>query len=336
MKNIHVIPTDKPSRLCLDSKDKLWFAKNSGYTIADGKVNIYITSTEEIKEGDWYLVELFKITGESDGFHIEKCTKLDDVWCNNFDVISTRHKDNCKKIILTDNPDLIKDGVQAIDDEFLEWFVKNPSCEEVEVDKGYRGVNLFNYKIIIPKEELHSMDDEVECNMCGGYMYLLPDNSMYVCTNSECTRCYEEEDEEPEQETLEEAKQEQKQHLIDLMRLDEQGTLEEVSPMNDLLKDLRETKISVKESIDIIEYEFIRTQINIFVQKTLDSVIDRIENELLEKESKWQQEQDKKMYSEEEVLDAWELGAKEGLPLTRKKKEKLFEQFKKSKNESNT
>jgi hypothetical protein len=40
--------------------------------------------------------------------------------------------------------------------------------------------------------------------MCGGYMYLLPDNSIYVCTNSECTRCYEEEDEEPKQETLEE------------------------------------------------------------------------------------------------------------------------------------
>jgi len=78
-------------------------------------------------------------------------------------------------------------------------------------------------------------------------------------------------------------------------------TLEKLSPMNDLLKDLRETKISVKESIDIIEDEFMRTQINIFIQKTLDSVIYRIENELLEKESKWQQEQDKNKYSEEEV-----------------------------------
>jgi hypothetical protein len=44
----------------------------------------------------------------------------------------------------------------------------------------------------------------------------------------------------------------------------------------------------------------------------------------------------KQMYSEEDILDAWELGAKEGLPLTRKKKEKLFKQFKKSKNERNT
>jgi hypothetical protein len=43
-----------------------------------------------------------------------------------------------KKIILTDNKDLIKDGVQAIDDEFLEWFVKNPSCESAMVEEKYR------------------------------------------------------------------------------------------------------------------------------------------------------------------------------------------------------
>jgi hypothetical protein len=69
-----------------------------------------------------------------------------------------------KKIILTTDQDLIKDGVQAIDDEFLEWFVKNPSCEEVEVKKQYvtplgdivdtcYDNERLNYKIIIPQEE---------------------------------------------------------------------------------------------------------------------------------------------------------------------------------------
>ena len=65
------------------------------------------------------------------------------------------------KIILTTNKLLIKDGVQAIDDEFLEWFVNNPSCEEVEVERekaiGYAGDRqrtfYGGYKIIIPKEE---------------------------------------------------------------------------------------------------------------------------------------------------------------------------------------
>ena len=65
------------------------------------------------------------------------------------------------KIILTTNKLLIKDGVQAIDGEFLEWFVNNPSCEEVEVERekaiGYAGDRqrtfYGGYKIIIPKEE---------------------------------------------------------------------------------------------------------------------------------------------------------------------------------------
>ena len=55
------------------------------------------------------------------------------------------------KVILTTNKLLIKNGVQAIDDDFLEWFVKNPSCERVEI----RYTVDFNSKavIIIPKEE---------------------------------------------------------------------------------------------------------------------------------------------------------------------------------------
>jgi hypothetical protein len=66
------------------------------------------------------------------------------------------------KIILTTDQDLINDGVQAIDDEFLEWFVRNPSCEKVDViydkDAFPYGVETAKgygwYKIIIPREEL--------------------------------------------------------------------------------------------------------------------------------------------------------------------------------------
>jgi hypothetical protein len=156
MKNIHIIPTPNQSRLQKNKHNKLFLSMEvKSYSDCTNQ-NIHITNNEKIKEGDWYLVELFKITGESDGFHIEKCTKLDDVWCNNFDVISTRHKDNCKKIILTTDQELIQDGVQPIDDEFLEWFVKNPSCEQIEVERWVMrvlGVWSHPYKIIIPKEE---------------------------------------------------------------------------------------------------------------------------------------------------------------------------------------
>jgi hypothetical protein len=127
MKNIHILPTDKPSRLWTDLNGNFYL--HPFPTTLFFMQNIYITSDEEIKDGDWIK------WGEA----IYKANK--------------KYIPPFKKIILTTDQDLIKDGVQSIDDEFLEWFVKNPSCEKVEVDKGYRGVNLFNYKIIIPKEE---------------------------------------------------------------------------------------------------------------------------------------------------------------------------------------
>jgi hypothetical protein len=78
---------------------------------------------------------------------IKKC--IGDEYFNNIDE---------KKIILTTDQDLIKDGVQAIDDEFLQWFVKNPSCEFIDTKliqssplKGF--IYNYEYKIIIPKEE---------------------------------------------------------------------------------------------------------------------------------------------------------------------------------------
>ena len=64
--------------------------------------------------------------------------------------------EGASKVILSTNGLLIKDGVQAIDDEFLEWFVKNPSCEEIEVvDVRSLGVygSYYPYKINIPKKE---------------------------------------------------------------------------------------------------------------------------------------------------------------------------------------
>lgn len=99
--------------------------------------HLYILSDEEVKHEDWYIVELFKITGESDGLHLEQCKKLEDVWVNNFDVVQTRHKDNCKKVIATTNPDLwynenklegkmnlVKVTIPKLGLDFVERFVK--------------------------------------------------------------------------------------------------------------------------------------------------------------------------------------------------------------------
>lgn len=156
MKNIHVLQTTKPSRVVKQKYDKIdrlclvdRFTKQSEYK----RFNIYITSDEEIKRNDW----CFDAEYENDFFKAGE-----DVELHLVNVL----KSNIKKIILTTDRKLIKDGVQAIDDAFLEWFVMNHTCEYVEVQivEDLYGLivireNLnnnkpafFSYKIIIPEK----------------------------------------------------------------------------------------------------------------------------------------------------------------------------------------
>jgi len=106
--------------------------------------HIYIISNEEIKMGDYYLCKL--------SMKALKC--IGDEYFNNVDE---------KKIILTTDVDLISDGVQSISDEFLEWFVKNTSCENVELkdsktvkehiwDGSNDGEIIWEKEIIIPMD----------------------------------------------------------------------------------------------------------------------------------------------------------------------------------------
>jgi acetone carboxylase gamma subunit len=153
MKNIYIIPTDKPSRLILQDTELVlskYMEENEGFS--EFNQNIYITSDEKIKEGD-YIISLV----DDESFEmVWKCDESQIKYMIDFDL-------EFKKIILTTDQDLIKDGVQSIDDEFLEWFVKNPSCKYVDVMTDTftvkemsmlpLGTRNFKYKIIIPKEE---------------------------------------------------------------------------------------------------------------------------------------------------------------------------------------
>jgi hypothetical protein len=141
MKNIHILSTDEQIKNVGDVvKDQYGdihiFTKNDGkeYGKTTTKLNIYITSDEAIEE--WYIYEGRLLRASVNHSKYELLYG--------------------KPITLTTDQDLIKDGVQAIDDDFLEWFVKNPSCEKVEVYKDKRleiEQDFEFYEIIIPKEE---------------------------------------------------------------------------------------------------------------------------------------------------------------------------------------
>jgi hypothetical protein len=142
MKNIHLLPTDKPSRLLKTiPKGNLILSKSITSGSHWENQHIYITSDEEIKEGDLKVGEYY--------LYFNKIRQFKEI-----DNLNRAWKDY-KKIILTTDQDLIADGVQAIDDTFLEWFVNNPSCEEVKVKLHEVSFVVTDniYKIIIPKEE---------------------------------------------------------------------------------------------------------------------------------------------------------------------------------------
>ncbi|MFM2393355.1 MAG: hypothetical protein RLZZ546_1337 [Bacteroidota bacterium] len=139
MKNIHVLPTDKSSIFFITNKGEYYltefFVPDTMQTFKNH--NIYITSDEGLKEDDWFLDTI------SNTIHQAKQA---------IGVFNTR-----KKIILTTDLDLITHGVQQIDIEFLEWFVKNPSCEFVWTD----------YDLYSPLGRI--MDPHtLEQNLCGG------------------------------------------------------------------------------------------------------------------------------------------------------------------------
>jgi hypothetical protein len=164
MKNIFLLPTEEVSRLVKNNEGKL---KLTIQTLSFDNIigcypqNLYITSNEEIKEGDWYLWQ-----GYDGEYYKEKCKYL------LYEGKKTKHL-NCNiktqfKVILTTDLKLIADGIQAIDDTFLEWFVKNPSCEFVKTEllnvsevlweeyfKKHGVYPKYPYyeKIIIPQEE---------------------------------------------------------------------------------------------------------------------------------------------------------------------------------------
>lgn len=113
MKNVYILPTIPND----ETAKGIWIKETRNWC------NIYITSDEFLKKGKedlgcYYL-----------NFKGNISKKQNSDWQNTF------LNDFKKKIILTTDTDLIADNVQPIDDNFLEWLVANPSCEEVGIKK---------------------------------------------------------------------------------------------------------------------------------------------------------------------------------------------------------
>jgi hypothetical protein len=173
MKNIHLIPTDKPSRLAgseyitneqgIDKrvfKFKLWDKLIPNKDLKDiGYIpqHIYITSDEEIKANVYALINgVLCKTEIKEGKIVSRQLNGGAT----MDICKTEYLE----IILTTNQDLIKDSIQAISDEFIELFVKNLNCERVEVRKiGEEWI----YNADVPKEPKQQTIEEANWKVLG-------------------------------------------------------------------------------------------------------------------------------------------------------------------------
>jgi len=312
MKNIHILPTENSSRISY-SKDGVLELHRLQWR--KGTQNMYITSDEKIKEKDWFFRKSYAF-GQHNGAEI--LLSKDD-----------------RKIILTTDQDLIKDGVQAIDDEFLEWFVKNPSCEEVEIEDismQYHEEGYYEYKIIIPKEDwllnnpqckqiescskslskkcICTKEEPTLANMRCTCMSFDPN-----CFTGSCRKCGFLPKEEP------------KQHLIDMMKADEelglydeskQETLEEYTSQ-DFLNEVCWNNPK-QETLEEVAKRYATDMSGTYYEDLYNAFING---------AKWKQEQDKNKYSEEDMKEAFKNGAfKWRMHSGGKCFEEWFEQFK--------
>jgi hypothetical protein len=200
MKNVHVLPTDKPSRLsyviCTEKSTLTFFEDEMEKGKRFFPQNIYITSDEDIKKGEY---QIYNPLGNFDNAKVSKAERL------------LENDGRRKKIILTTDLYLIKNGVKSIDDVFLEWFVKNPSCEFVEVKKENICSRCYS----------NNTDECWSAKECSDGKY---DKTKYTIIIPQ---------EEPKQETSNEAKKRAKNYmkLKDALN-NKQETLEEAAENN--------------------------------------------------------------------------------------------------------
>ncbi len=131
MKNVHLLQTEVyPAKLQLD-RDYGTLTIFDEPCVSNGQdfvgANLYITSNEEIQIDEWCF-EIYnrESTAVAPRFIDENNNTW---WLRQINMSVSADDANCKKIILTTDVRLIKDGVQAIDDEFLDWFIKNQKRE---------------------------------------------------------------------------------------------------------------------------------------------------------------------------------------------------------------
>lgn len=197
-----MIPTDKSSDLVYRTKDGIIHLKKYYGMIheemGDTHAQIYLLSNEEIKEGDWCLLD--NNVGESTGYEVKKCLKsysTDGVFLFEENDGSKFTTGRCDKIIATTDTSLITDEPVSGKDIFYgaavmvkekdahyktlprinepdlqylvakEWDNKASSIKEVQVVMEYKDyqTELYFKEHFVDISEVHEKELKIKTNI---------------------------------------------------------------------------------------------------------------------------------------------------------------------------
>lgn len=130
MENIHILPTKHASRL---RNDFGLFSLSYTPLKWNKACYVYITMNKKIKKGknEWYIDQTFNKPYDSGG---------------------AEYGTNQNVVVLTNDPSLIIDGVQEVDDKFLKWLTENPNERYIEVKESKLNIlHEGEYYLIYPK-----------------------------------------------------------------------------------------------------------------------------------------------------------------------------------------
>jgi hypothetical protein len=159
----------------------------------DPSYKFKLHSDEKIKEGNYTYHRVFGV-GKITNVNGKKCFVTIKLSSTDGSITTPwkRNIPDIKKIILTTDPQLIADGVQAIDDEFLEWFVKNPSCERVEVENERDILDAYNREDI-SYSRMNEMFNELADEFAIGFAEWLVQNYDGIKSVKELLEIYKQE-----------------------------------------------------------------------------------------------------------------------------------------------
>jgi hypothetical protein len=283
-KNLFVIPTNNPSRvygilgsyrLGLTSNDPFYTENFGGGT---QNQNIYVTCNDFIGLS-YYL----------DGDLVRKgVVDAKDYW---------EVRKDYKKIILTTDPKLIKDGVQSIPDEFLQWFI-------AKVNDSGKPIDIVEIEYLVPK-----VDNPFQQGLLNGLAKSYPDivKKPYIIIPKEAeeqVRPYSAEQYDSEITPIPKEQRKKFKVMIVGDGKPQQETLEQVAE-----RILANNIDGLKDALKDDDLFFFYKGVVVCYGEAM---------------AEWQQEQDKKMYStletaisllkqttEFEVLDSWKQKVRE-------------------------